>query len=190
MTTDSESMTPALPTLPAMRCLHRLAEVRPTIIVDTREQTPLIFTRLASRTGTLTSGDYSFAGGEELFAVERKSISDLVACCIGDNRERFVRELHRLRGFRFKRLLIVGTRAEIEAGAYRSRTSPASVLSTLRAIEARFDVPVVFVSDPTAAAKEIESWAYWFARELVESANTLARGNGLTRRTNPSIHAA
>lgn len=171
-----------LPTLPALRCLHRLAEVRPTIIIDTREQTPLVFPRLASRTGTLTSGDYSFAGGQELFAVERKSIPDLVASCVGENRERFFRELHRLRGYRFKRLLIVGTRAEIEAGTYRSRTSPASILSTLRAIEARFDVPVVFALDATAAAKEIEAWAFWFAREVVEAANTLARGNGLTRR--------
>ena len=173
--------TDQIPTLPALRCLHRLSEGRPTIIADTREQTPLEFTRLASRPGTLTSGDYSFAGGEELFAVERKTIADLVACCVGESRERFFRELHRLRGYRFKRLLVVGTRAEIEAGAYRARTSPASILSTLRAIEVRFDVPVVFALDAPAAAKEIESWAFWFARELVEAANTLARGNGLTR---------
>jgi DNA excision repair protein ERCC-4 len=179
-----------LPTLPALRCLHRLAEVRPTIIIDTREQTPLVFTRLASRTETLSTGDYSFAGGEELFAVERKSINDLVSCCTGDNRDRFFRELHRLRGYCWKRLLIVGTRSEIEAGTYRSRTAPAAILSTLRAIEARFDVPVVFALDATAAAKEVEAWTYWFARELVESANTLARGNGLTRRQTPCVNAS
>ena len=174
-------MQRTLPTLPALRCLHRLSEVRPTVIIDTREQTPLEFTRLASRPGTLTSGDYSFSGGEELFAVERKTIADLVACCVGENRKRFFRELHRLRGYRFKRLLIVGTRAEIEAGAYRSGIAPAAVLSTLRAIEARFDVPVVFAPDAPAAAQEVEAWSYWFAREVVEAANTLARGNGLTR---------
>jgi hypothetical protein len=34
---------------------------------------------------------------------------------MGDNRERFERELHRLRGYRFKRLLVVGSEAEILA---------------------------------------------------------------------------
>ena len=157
--------------------------MRPVIVVDTREQTPLPFSRLASERGTLQSGDYSFRGGEELFAVERKSIPDLVGCCVGDNRDRFFRELHRLRGYRFKRLLVVGTREEIEAGAYRSDLSPKAVLATLAAIEARFDVPAIFSSSPDDAGREIERWAFWCARELVESVNDLARAHGLTQRT-------
>jgi ERCC4-type nuclease len=169
-------------TLPALRTLGLLADTRPIIIIDTREQTPLTFLQLASVRDTLTSGDYSFRGGEELFAIERKSIADLVGCCVGENRERFFRELHRLRGFRFKRILIVGTREQIEAGEYRSGIAPRAVLSTLRAIEARFDVPVCFALTPAAAALEIEAWVFWFARELVESVNDLARGAGLTLR--------
>ncbi|HRE04222.1 MAG TPA: ERCC4 domain-containing protein [Opitutaceae bacterium] len=172
-----------LPTLPALRCLGRLAEVRPDIIVDTREQAPLIFTRLSSRTGTLITGDYSFAGAEERFAVERKSIADLVACCVGDNRDRFFRELHRLRGFLFKRLLIVGTAEEVERGTYRSQVKPAAVLATLSALEVRFDVPVVFASLREEAACKIESWVYWFAREQVEILNGVARSSGLTAST-------
>jgi hypothetical protein len=108
-------MTADLATLPALKGLGDLAGLRPVLVTDTREQLPLPFKRLASVRATLTSGDYSFRGGEELFAVERKSIADLVGCCVGDNRERFFRELHRLRGYRFKRLLVVGTRDEIEA---------------------------------------------------------------------------
>ncbi len=170
-----------IPTLPALRALGNLADVRPVIITDTREQTPLPFARLATERGTLTTGDYSFRGGEELFAVERKTVADLVGCCAKENRERFFRELHRLRGYRFKRLLIVGTREQIEAGDYRSGIAPRAVLSTLRAIEARFDVPVVFAPDAAAAGREIEAWAFWFAREIVEAANELARGCGLTK---------
>lgn len=166
-----------IPTLPALRSLGNLAGVRPAIVIDTREQTPLPFSRLAAERGTLVSGDYSFRGGEELFAVERKSIADLTACCVGDNRERFFRELHRLRGFRFKRLLIVGTREAIERGEYVSRIAPKAVLATLAALEARFDVPVVFCSSPEEAGRKIESWAFWFARELVENVNDLARAN-------------
>src|SRR5690606_8361398 len=68
--------------LPALRCLGELADVRPTIVVDTREQQPLPFSRLKSERGTLATGDYSFRGGEEVFAIERKSVADLVGCCV------------------------------------------------------------------------------------------------------------
>jgi len=148
----------------------------PVIITDTREQTPLTFIRLPHRAGTLQTGDYSFAGGEELFAVERKSIADLVGCCMGANRERFSRELHRLRGFRFKRLLIIGAVADIEAGNYRSAITPAAVLATCAAIEARFDIPVVFAASPADAAAQIESWAAWCAREMVTTAKGVENG--------------
>lgn len=170
-----------LPTLPALRCLGDLADVRPEIIVDSREQTPLAFTRLPSQSGTLQSGDYSFAGAEELFVIDCKTIADLVACCVGDNRARFFRELHRLRGFRFKRLLVVGTVGAIERGEYRSQVKPAAVLATLATIEARFDVPVVFTHSTEEAARKIESWAFWFAREQIESVNSIARAAGLTK---------
>jgi ERCC4-type nuclease len=144
----------------------------PTIIVDTREQTPLVFPNLPSRQGTVTSGDYSIAGAEELFAIERKSVADLVACCVGANRDRFERELHRLRGYRFARLLIIGTEAEIESGRYRSHISPKAVLHTVRAFEARY-IPVVWEPTPERAAARIEQWAYWFARELIKSCAAL-----------------
>jgi len=170
------SSSGTLSALPAAHGLGDLAEVRPVILVDTREQTPLTFTRLASERGTLQTGDYSFAGGEELFAVERKSIPDLVACCVGENRERFFRELHRLRGYRFKRLVIVGTPEQVEAGDYRSRIAPRAVLATLQAIEARFDVPVVWTRLPADAALKIESWAFWVAREVMKDAKCLLRG--------------
>jgi len=133
--------------------------------------------------GTLTSGDYSFTGGTELLSVERKSLPDLVACVVGENRERFERELHRLRGFRFKRLLIVGSREAILGGEYRSNVKPASILHSLDTWEVRFDVPVVFCETPETAGHQVESWCYWFARELVSNANTLLRANKQERST-------
>jgi len=165
----------ALAPLPALRSLGDLADCRPVIVVDTREQTPLVFSNLASVTGTLQSGDYSIRGLENSFAVERKSIPDLVSCCTGENRERFERELHRLRGFRFKRLLIVGTRAEVEQHRYRSNLAPKVVMGSLAAWEIRFDVPVVWAA-PHEAAALIEQWSWYFAREVVAQANHLWRG--------------
>jgi DNA excision repair protein ERCC-4 len=161
--------------LPASRKLGDLAGSAPVIIVDTREQSPLAFERLESRAGTLQTGDYSVAGLEELFAVERKTVPDLVGCCMRGNRERFERELHRLRGFRFKRLVIVGTEREIRQGVTHSRINPASVLATLNAFEMRYDLPVVFCPTAEIAARKIETWAYWFSREVVEVVNNLCR---------------
>ena len=161
--------------LPALRSLGDLAGSEPVIVTDSREQEPLTFSRLQSVRGTLTTGDYSVVGLQELFAIERKTISDLVGCCIGQNRDRFERELHRLRGFRFKRLLIVGSEAEILKRDYRSNIKPAAVLGTLRAFEMRYDTPFVFCETAETAATRVESWAFWFAREMVETVNNLRR---------------
>jgi DNA excision repair protein ERCC-4 len=149
---------------------------QPTIIIDTREQEPLTFHRLPSMPGSLFTGDYSLAGAEHLFSIERKSIQDLVGCCASSNRERFERELHRLRGYRFKRLLIVGTRAEIEQHRYASNMRPACVLASLCAIEIRYDVAVVWSPTPDAAALQVESWVCWFARELLKATASLTLG--------------
>ena len=161
--------------LPALRSLGELANAEPIIAIDNREHTPLVFERLSSVPATLQTGDYSVVGLESLFAVERKSISDLVGCCMGDNRQRFERELHRLRGFRFKRLLIVGTEEEILSGRYHSNVKPQAVMATLGAFETRYDLPVVFRPSAELAAAQIERWAFWFSREIVEAVNNLWR---------------
>ena len=147
----------------------------PVIVIDTREQDPLPIAGLPVVRGTLVSGDYSILGAEELFAVERKSIPDLVACCTGDNRARFERELHRLRGFEFARLLIVGAPQDIAAGRYRSNIPPASVLASLAAWEVRYRVPVVFAPTVSEAVPYVESWALWFARERIKTAEAIGR---------------
>jgi len=141
----------------------------PTIVIDTREQTPLSFPHLPTTTDTLYSGDYSILGLSHLFSVERKSIEDLVSCCSGSNRERFTNELHRLRGFIFKRLLIVGSISDIESRNYHSVIHPASILGSLSAWEVRFNIPVVFEPTPAHAALRIERWAHYFTREIVNA---------------------
>ncbi|MDZ4345944.1 MAG: hypothetical protein U1E51_26320 [Candidatus Binatia bacterium] len=174
------SDTEAIPALPALKCLGRLSELRPTVIADTREQLVLPFYRLPVVRGTIRTGDYSFVGADELFTIERKSVPDLVSCCTASNRDRFENELHRARGYRFARLVIVGTREEIAQELYRSSLPGKVVLHTLSAFEARY-IPVVFIPTPEEAALKIEEWIYWFARQMVEEANTLARDNGLTQ---------
>jgi ERCC4-type nuclease len=145
---------------------------RPVLIIDSREQCalPLEFPFIV---GTLQSGDYSIRGCENLFAVERKSVADLVSCTVGEARERFTRELHRLRGFAFKRLLLIGVPAEVTQHRYRSSVSPQSVMGSLAAWEIRFDCPVVWCPDPESAARLVESWASYFSREILKTADCL-----------------
>jgi ERCC4-type nuclease len=162
--------------LPGLRGLARLADLRPTIVIDTREQEPLKFTRLQAVTHALFTGDYSIRGLEDQFAIERKSIDDLANSCLSSNRDRFEHELHRLRGFRFKRLLVVGSREDMAAGRYHSRIAPKAVLATLGAFEIRYDLPVVYAETTGSAARMIEQWAWYYAREVTESANMLLRG--------------
>ena len=82
------------------------------------------------------------SAGDNKLRVPRSLAFDLFGCCMGENRERFERELHRLRGFRFKRLLVVGTEEEIYQGRYRSAITPKAVMATLGAFEVRYDLPV------------------------------------------------
>jgi hypothetical protein len=57
---------PATFHLPALRGLSDLADREPVVVIDTREQEALPFTRLKTVPGTLTTGDYSVAGLVEL----------------------------------------------------------------------------------------------------------------------------
>ena len=74
------------------------AELSPdqvTAIQESREQLPLDLHPLRVEVAGLDTGDYSLKGLEHLVAVERKGLSDLLAC-IGTGRHRFERELQRL----------------------------------------------------------------------------------------------
>ncbi|HQJ93140.1 MAG TPA: hypothetical protein PLI71_09730 [Clostridia bacterium] len=62
------------------------------IVIDTREQRPYSFPDAIR--GTLPTGDYSFVGGEKLFAIERKSLQDAWGS-IAQGHDRFRREMER-----------------------------------------------------------------------------------------------
>ena len=97
------------------------------ILIDSREQAPYRFDGEASEVGTLPSGDYSIRGMEELVAIERKELSDFLACC-GRERDRFKRELVRLRGYRCKAVVIEATLAQILDGTPPANTPPVRIV--------------------------------------------------------------
>lgn len=88
----------------------------PTILIDTREQTPLEFTGLhirgvnsmPTKVQKLDEGDYSVEGLEDILFIERKSVNDLYGT-IFKGRERFERELTRAQKQQKRYLIIEAT---------------------------------------------------------------------------------
>lgn len=145
------------------------------IIIDTREQTPYNFTRypVKATPGTLTSGDYSVYGFTDTVAVERKELGDLLGCLTHD-RERFTRELERLRGYQSAALLIEAPYKRITAGAYRSRMNPDAAEQSIISIMERYRLPVFFADNREAGEKFVYDFIRHFIRHAEQRYNALA----------------
>ena len=141
----------------------------PKILIDTREQTPLVFPDgVPTERTTLQTGDYSIEGYADVFTVERKSLTDLVNTVIHD-RERFERELERMTAYPFRRLLIVAPWRRVVDGNYRfSMANGRAVMASVSAFEVRYGVPAVFVNDTEEAAKRLTWWAWYYVREQIK----------------------
>jgi hypothetical protein len=103
-------------------------------------------------------------------------LADLAASCAGSRREVFEHELGRLRGCRFRRLLIIGTEADIHAHNYRSNITPNALLGSVLSFEVRYDIPLVWEPDVQAAARLVERWAQRFAREAMKVSYEISKG--------------
>ena len=70
-------------------------------MIDSREQAPFTFAsyEVKPEVVALPVGDYSLPGFQDRISIERKSLEDLIACLMGDNRDRFERELAKARHF-------------------------------------------------------------------------------------------
>ncbi|MGE4421494.1 MAG: ERCC4 domain-containing protein [Pseudodesulfovibrio sp.] len=123
------------------------------IVVDSREQAPLDFTPYPCTVGmgTLDTGDYSVVGLEHLAAIERKSISDLVAS-VTRERPRFERELARARGLDLFAVVVEGTLEDVRSHNYRSQAKPHAVLQSITAFTVRYGVNWIWASNPAGAA--------------------------------------
>ena len=76
-----------------------------TIICDTREQKPYVFSGEPVVVSGLRTGDYSVSGMEHLVCVERKSQGDYWGC-LGKSRKRFVAELERMKEIKWSLVVI------------------------------------------------------------------------------------
>lgn len=149
--------------------MGKSSERMPVLLVDTREKKPLQFSHLPAEPATLYTGDYSVKGLEEYFAVERKSLADL-AGSLTRERDRFMREMHRLRGYPCAYLLIVGDEIEMQRLIAQGRLKLHQVEHSLRAIESRYGVHVERAYTEEQAARLVETWAFCAWREAMKPA--------------------
>jgi ERCC4-type nuclease len=131
------------------------------IRVDTREQTPLDFSAHGAETvrGTVGTFDYAIEGDQNLFAIERKSLSDFVGSVVMQDAYR--RELEKIR--RAKEVGMLRVYYVIEAdyqdvytynyGRFKTnKVTPKLVYKRWRELSHQHGVHVVWAGDPVGAA--------------------------------------
>ena len=89
-----------------------------------------------------------------MLAKSDRLLGDLIGC-ITTERERFKRELLRLRSYACRAVVIEATLADILAADYRSRVHPSAVVGSLASWMNRYHVPFVFAGDRAGAAAVI-----------------------------------
>lgn len=129
----------------------------PAIVIDSREQLPYCFDGHPVEQKALRTGDYSIIGCENLFAVERKSVNDLVST-VTHGRDRFERELARSNGLKRLYLIIESNLQAIVNGDYRSKANPASIIGSLLAWEQRYPaLRVMYCDNRQLAGRMVKS---------------------------------
>ena len=145
------------------------------VLIDTREQTPLSFTRFPNwiageKRLLLKEGDYSIEGMEKLIILERKSLSDLITTLM-QNRLRFFQMCERLTAYRWKALLVEASYEDIKTSYgedLNTSAHPNAVSGSLDALEAKFGIPIIYTSRYRPLAEEkAASWlskhfTYWY----------------------------
>ncbi len=128
-----------------------------TIIVDTREQVPFIFSSIEPKPNViykgLPTGDYTLQGYESQVIIERKSKPDLFGSC-GQGRDRLRREFARLSEFDYAALVIECSLADIflKPPTY-TKMNPKSIFRTLLSWSIRYGVHVWTPPDRVFAEK-------------------------------------
>lgn len=122
-----------------------------TAIIDTREQRPWDLSPLKTVEGTLPTGDYSVVGLEHDISIERKSLEDLLGC-VGQHRERFDKEMHRLLSYPCRAVIVEASWPQIEAGEWRSKVHPSAVMGSCLGWIA-LGIPIVMAGNAERAGK-------------------------------------
>lgn len=146
------------------------------IICDSREQNGYTFSDypdVMATTGTLTTGDYSLAGFADKVAIERKELSDLISC-LSHDRDRFIRELERLRGYEAAAVIVEAKYSDIAQGRYRSKMNPDAAIQSIVSIMVNYRMPFFFAGTRSAGEQFAHDFIKHYHRHAVARYKALA----------------
>jgi ERCC4-type nuclease len=154
---------PAIPVL-AERGGTQLRTPKATLLIDTREQNPLDFSRFEGWFGgvekrALAIGDYSIAGLEEVCVVERKDLPDLVHSFTAD-RAVFVKRIKNMGAYPHKLLVITAAMSEMKSRYTFSTVNPNRVMQALVATLAGWGVPFLCTETHELGEEIVASYLY------------------------------
>jgi ERCC4-type nuclease len=121
--------------------------------------------------GTLATGDYSLRGLESVIAIERKSLADLLLC-VGQERDRFHREVLRLLAYPVRALVVESTWLELERGDWRSKVKNTAALGTVLNWVG-MGLPVLMAADHARAGRYVSRLLFLAARRRWREARGL-----------------
>lgn len=129
---------------------------------DTREQNPLVFDPARVVRGTIATFDYAIEGDHNAFAVERKSLADLIqSLAMSRNFARELKKIRRARAVGMPRIFyaVEANREDIEHFDYsrfkRGRVTPQFIYRQLSILEYGHDVHLIFSGDALGAARDV-----------------------------------
>ncbi len=144
------------------------------IVCDSREQHPFRFDGLPVivEAGTLASADYSIPGFTDRIGVERKSLQDLVGC-LGADRDRFEKELSRLRGFDAAAIVVESPAYALRTGRYLGRLNAEAGWQSVLSFSQRFRIPFWFCMDRADAERVTFDFLRHFHRDRLKELQAL-----------------
>src|ERR1035438_8830076 len=160
----SPCITPApIPVLPE-RGGTQLRAPRAVVLVDTREQTPFDFSRFSGwfarvEKKALRVGDYTIAGLENICAVERKDLADLVHSFTVD-RPAFINRLRLMSSFPHRLVVISAALSQVKSPYAHSNINPNRILQSLIAVLAGLNIPVLCTETHELGEEVVASYLY------------------------------
>ena len=152
-----------------------MTDIALKMLIDTREQNPWSL-ECETEGVKLPVGDYGLPGFSDLnnprWIVERKSLGDLIGS-LTQGRDRFMREIEKLRVFTFAAIVIEARESDVERGEYRSEMPPQSVLQSIAAIQVRNGIHIIWAGDRTGAARAAERLARQFLLGVLKEAKRI-----------------
>ena len=161
--TAAPVLPPPIPVLPE-RGGTQLTAPRGVVLVDTREQTPFDFSRFSGwfarvEKKALKVGDYTIAGLENVCAVERKDLADLIHSFTMD-RPAFINRLRFLSCLPHRLLVISAALSQVKSPYAYSNINPNRILQSLIAVLAGLNIPFLCTETHELGEEVVASYLY------------------------------